>query len=111
MTLNSNEDMSQHMHKYHEMDVNSSREVRIKMERVNLSQIAESAKRVVQAVGNEETYHQKLDRPTTGDCFTHFDRSNGKSALLVPTSAVSPNVSIMEVDGVQYHVIRESQQH
>lgn len=68
-------------------------------------------KGVVQAVGTEETYLQKLDTPTTGDFSTHFGRSNGKSALLVPTSAVSPNVIIMEVNGVQYHVIRESQQH
>ncbi|XP_063883337.1 zinc finger protein 600-like isoform X2 [Scylla paramamosain] len=111
ITLSSNEDMSQHMHKYHDMDIDSPREIRLEIERVHLSEIDENAKGVVQAVGNEETYLQKLDKPTNGDFSTHFGSSSGRSALLVPASAMPPNVNMVEVNGVQYHVIRENQQH
>ncbi|KAK8382826.1 hypothetical protein O3P69_011402 [Scylla paramamosain] len=54
-------------------------------------EIDENAKGVVQAVGNEETYLQKLDKPTNGDFSTHFGSSSGRSALLVPASAMPPN--------------------
>ncbi|XP_045114058.1 zinc finger protein 765-like isoform X2 [Portunus trituberculatus] len=110
ITLGSNEDMSQHMHKYHDMDIDSPREIRLQIERVHLSEIDKNAKGVW-VVGSEETYPQELDKPTTRDLSTHFGSSSDKSSLLVPASAMPPNVNVVEVIGVQYHVVREDQQH
>ncbi|XP_063883809.1 zinc finger protein 860-like isoform X2 [Scylla paramamosain] len=110
ITLGSNEDLSQHMHRYHDMDINSPREIRLEIERVHLSEIDKNANGVW-AVGSEETHPQELDKPTMRDLSTHFGSSIDKSALLVPATAMPPNVNVVEVNGVQYHVVRENQQH
>ncbi|XP_045123490.1 zinc finger protein 888-like isoform X2 [Portunus trituberculatus] len=104
ITLVSNEDISQHMHKYHDMDIDSPREIRLQIERVRLSEIDKNAKGV-RIVGSEETYPQELDKPT------HFGSSSDKLSLLVPPSAMPLNVNVVEVNGVQYHVVRKEQQH
>ncbi|MPC32429.1 Myoneurin [Portunus trituberculatus] len=90
ITLVSNEDISQHMHKYHDMDIDSPREIRLQIERVRLSEIDKNAKGV-RIVGSEETYPQELDKPT------HFGSSSDKLSLLVPPSAMPLNVNVVEV--------------
>ena len=112
ITVGNSEDLVQHMHKYHDMDVDSPREIKLELGSVHPLGINENTKSMVQAVGDKEVISQELDRPQNEPANVSFSTdprcSNARSAMLMPTSVVPPNVNMMEIHGVQYHFIRET---
>uniref|UniRef100_A0A0P4WV76 C2H2-type domain-containing protein n=1 Tax=Scylla olivacea TaxID=85551 RepID=A0A0P4WV76_SCYOL len=113
ITLSDTEDLSQHMYKYHNIDVDSPRVIKPEIEPFLIPEVDENNESTLQTVDIEGTNPQELDRviktEPTPVISTDISCSSGRSALLVPASVVPPNVNIVEVNGVQYHVIRESQ--
>lgn len=111
ISLSDNEQLTQHMQQCHYMDIETPRDIKVEIEPVEAAVSSKGSANVLQTVNNGDSVPQTCDRPikkesTTLQFSAGFDCSDGGSALLMPANVVPPNVNMVDINGVQYHVIR-----
>lgn len=106
--------LTQHMQQFHYMDIETPRDIKVEIEHVEAPEASLGSGSGVQAVNNGDSNPQNSDwliknEPTTLKFSTGLDCSDGESALLMPATAVPPNINMVDINGVHYHVIKGSQ--
>lgn len=106
--------LSRHLLKVHGIDSDAVRESREVEESIQLAEMDEAATAVMQINVNNEDFQPEVSRIDLREEHPIFTLTGGnyqgtRSALLMPANVVPPDVSIVDIDGVQYHVIRGNQ--
>ncbi|KAK8754187.1 hypothetical protein OTU49_014758, partial [Cherax quadricarinatus] len=106
--------LSRHLLKVHGIDINTARESKEVEESIQVEEMDETATAVMQINVNKEDLQPIESSPDFRENQTIFTLTGGnfqgsRSALLMPANVVPPDVSIVDIDGVRYHVIRGTQ--
>lgn len=110
--------LNRHILKVHGIDVTApkeSKEEPVEEESIQLAEVDETAVAVMQInVTNEDFQPEESKRDFRDEQallgFTGGVNYQGtRSALLMPANVVPPDVNLVDIDGVQYHVIRGNQ--
>lgn len=110
ITLDSIEGQAQHMQQYHDMDIDSPRDITVQIEPFQHKRADKKSDGMVQAVGSEVvvTNPQGSHKAEVINLPANFGCSSVGSALLMPANSVPSDANLVEINGMQYHVLRGS---
>ncbi|KAK3872168.1 hypothetical protein Pcinc_022736 [Petrolisthes cinctipes] len=109
--LASEEEVSQHMLHCPKKDSNITT-IKQEVGSIQLTEMVEHSASIMQINVNDETTEVHTD---VGELTEELDAGSGinysgtRSALLMPASVVPADVNMVDIDGVQYHVLRGNQ--
>ncbi|KAG7174070.1 GDNF-inducible zinc finger protein 1-like [Homarus americanus] len=104
--------LNRHLLKTHAIEIDVPQEPKeVVEESIQLAEMDETAVAVMQIdVNNEDFQSEEPKEEQTIFSFAESISYQGtRSALLMPANVVPPDVNIVDIDGVQYHVIRGNQ--
>lgn len=112
MNLATGEELCQHMIHSHAKDRSNITTIKQEVGSIQLTEMDEQATPIMQINVNDENIevHTDVGKLTEQlDVGSGINYSGTRSALLMPASVVPPEVSMVDIDGVQYHVLRGNQ--